>query len=55
VINTSFETGRVPNDMKIAKVLPIDKSADKTLLKNYRPISLLPAFSKVIEKLLYKK
>ena len=49
VINTSFETGRVPNDMKIAKVIPIYKSADKTLLKNYRPISLLPAFSKVIE------
>ena len=33
VINTSLETGRVPNDMKIAKVIPIYKSADKTLLK----------------------
>jgi hypothetical protein len=55
VINTSFETGIVPKDMKIAKVIPIYKSSDKTLLKNYRPISLLPAFSKVIEKLMYKK
>jgi len=49
VINTSFEPGRLPNDMKIAKVILIYKSADKTLLKNYRPISLLPAFSKVLE------
>jgi len=51
VINISFETGRVPNNLKIAKFIPIYKSADKTLLKNYRPICLLPAFSKVIEKL----
>ena len=55
VINRSFETGIVPKDMKIAKVIPIYKSSDKTLLKNYRPISLLPAFSKVIEKLMCKK
>jgi len=33
VINTSFETGIVPNDLKIAKVIPIYKSSDKTLLK----------------------
>ena len=55
VINTSFETGRVPNDMKITKVIPIYKSVDKTLLKNYRSISLLPAFSKVIENSCIKK
>ena len=52
IINRSFDTGIVPNQMKIAKVIPIYKTADKTLLKNYRPISLLPAFSKVIEKLM---
>ena len=55
MINMSFQIGIVPTDMKIAKVIPIYKSSEKTLLKNYRPISLLPAFSKVIEKLMYKK
>ena len=55
IINKSFETGIVPADMKIAKVVPVHKSSDQTLLKNYRPISLLPAFSKVIEKLMFNK
>ncbi len=55
IINQSFETGIVPKDMKIAKVIPIYKSSDKSLLKNYRPISLLPAFSKIIEKLMFNK
>ena len=41
--------------MKIAKVIPIHKSSDQSLLKNYRPISLLPAFSKLIKKLMYNK
>ena len=50
IINKSFETGIVPKDMKIAKVIPIYKSSDQTLIKNYRPISLLPVFSKIIEK-----
>ncbi len=55
IINLSFETGTVPKDMKLAKVIPIFKSSDQSLLKNYRPISLLPAFSKVIEKVMFKK
>ena len=54
-INRSFDTGIVPSALKVAKVIPIYKTADKTLLKNYRPISLLPAFSKLIEKLMYNK
>ena len=55
IINCSFNTGIVPRQMKIAKVIPIYKASDSTLLKNYRPISLLPAFSKIIERIMYNK
>ena len=41
--------------MKKAKVIPIHKSDDLNLIKNYRPISLLPAFSKLLEKIVYKR
>ena len=50
IINQSLKTGIVPSEMKIAKVIPIHKSSDKSVLKNYRPVSLLPAFSKLLEK-----
>ena len=41
-----------PNILKIAKVIPIFKFGEKSLIENCRPISLLPVFSKVIEKLI---
>ena len=41
--------------MKIAKVVPIYKSSDSTILQNYRPVSLLPAFSKLLEKIVFKQ
>ncbi len=53
LINRSFADGVVPDLMKLAKVVPIYKSKDKQLLTNYRPISLLPIFSKIIEKLVH--
>ena len=55
IINKSLDTGIIPDDLKIAKVIPIYKSSDPSLLKNYRPISLLPAFSKLLEKIMYDK
>ena len=41
--------------MKHAKVTPIYKTDDKLLVNNYRPISILPVFSKILEKLMHKR
>ena len=45
VINLSIIQGKVPDKIKIARVVPVFKSGDKTLINNYRPISILPCFS----------
>ena len=50
IINQSLQTSIVPDQMKIAKVVPIYKSSDQSILKIYRPISLLPAFKKYQRK-----
>ena len=50
LINMSLRTGQVPNEWKQAKVLPLFKSGNATELDNYRPISILPILSKVLER-----
>ena len=55
VINLSFATGIFPDLCKIAKVVPIFKEEDPLKCSNYRPISLLPIFSKIFEKLIYSR
>ena len=55
IFNKSFETGTIPKHMKIAKVIPIYKCKEKNEMGNYRPISLLPSISKIIEKLVHKR
>ena len=55
IFNNSFLSGIFPNFYKIAKILPIFKSGDKFDPNNYRPISLLPVFSKIFEKLIYNR
>ena len=54
MINESLRTGICPSELKIARVVPIFKSGDPSLLTNYRPtcISVLSFFSKVFERLL---
>ena len=53
LISHVLSTGIFPDELKIAKVIPIFKKDDPTLLKTYRPISLLSAISKVIEKIIF--
>ena len=55
IINLSLMTGVFPEQLKIAKVIPVYKASDTNILNNYRPISLLPAFSKLLEKIMYNK
>lgn len=51
ICNLSFQTGLFPDRMKIAKVIPLYKSGNKHHFTNYRPVSLLPQFSTILEKL----
>lgn len=55
IINLSFKTGIVPHQFKISIITPIHKSGDKTLISNYRPISLISNFSKIFEKCLKER
>ena len=50
IINVCFSVGVFPENLKKAIVLPLYKKGERDLLTNYRPISLLPTFSKVFEK-----
>ena len=54
IINTSFSTGVFPDVLKVAKVLPLHKGGSTEDLNNFRPISLLSIFDKIIEKLMHK-
>ena len=54
-INQSLSTGIFPEKLKIAKVLPLFKKGKDNIFDNYRPISLLPAISKVFEKIVFKQ
>jgi hypothetical protein len=49
-INQSFILGTVPKQLKTARVVPVFKKGDRTKPENYRPISILPVVSKLVEK-----
>ena len=53
IFNLSLSTGIVPDHLKIAKVIPIYKKADADIFSNYRPVSVLPCFSKILERLVF--
>ena len=48
-------TGIYPDLWKSANIVPIHKKNDKQIIKNYRPISLLPICSKILEKLIFNQ
>ena len=49
IINSCFEQGVIPDRMKMAKVIPVYKNGNTNDCTNYRPIAVLPVFSKVME------
>jgi len=55
IVNCSFSTGVVLSDLKIAKITPIFKQGDRQITTNYRPISILPFFGKIVEKAMCKR
>ena len=50
LINKSVISGVFPDILKEARIVPIFKGGDRSCIKNYRPISILPSFSKIFEK-----
>ena len=55
LFNTSFLSGTVPSELKLANVIPVFKKGSQTCLSNYRPISLLSIFHKLLERLMYNR
>ena len=51
ISNLSLSTGVFPENLKIAKVIPLFKSGEVHDVSNYRPVSILPQMSKIIENL----
>ena len=52
IFNLSFSTGIIPDNLKISLITPIFKSNEENKFENYRPISFLTCFSKLLEKLM---
>ena len=53
IFKSMIKEGVFPEDWKKSNVVPIHKKESKNIIKNYRPISLLPIFSKVFERLVF--
>ena len=55
IINLSITSGIVPKQLKISRVIPLFKSVEQDIFTNYRPVSVLPAFSKILERVMYNR
>ena len=55
IFNLSLGQGKFINEFKKAKIIPVHKKGSKSDVNNYRPISLLPVMSKILERIFYKR
>ena len=55
IFNQCVDTCTFPMDAKLAEVVPLYKKADNLTMQNYRPISILPSLSKVLEKIIHQQ
>ena len=55
LFNSCMLSGVFPDELKIAKVIPLYKAGNSNLMSNYRPISILPTLSKIFEKLIHSR
>ena len=52
-MNDALSQGIFPDSLKLANVTPVHKKDETTVKENYRPVSVLPLFSKIFEKVIY--
>ena len=55
LFNYSLECGMMPSEWKSAHITPVPKGGDSELVKNYRPVSVLPVVAKVFERLVHRQ
>ena len=55
LVNICLQNGVFPESMKVAIVKPVFKGGNKKIFTNYRPISILPYISKLVEKIIHKR
>ena len=55
LINLCFEQDRMPTVFKLAKISPLFKSGDKFNARNCRPVAVLPALSKIVERVVFSR
>ena len=53
IVNLSIRMSTVPKPFKTARVVPLFKKGDRNMEGNYRPVSILPVVSKIVERVIY--
>ena len=51
----SLENGMFSDKLRISRLIPLFKAGDPVNISNYRPMSVLPCFSKMLEKIMYSR